>query len=86
MLVECCLLVRGAAAPEGASDIFLDVAAWYVKGMSSRPQNLSIRLASSQIWLYHTYKGKLPGRITGSSLKTLLRKITTLQLLLTGTR
>ncbi|HCO7387950.1 TPA: DUF1327 domain-containing protein, partial [Escherichia coli] len=47
--------------------VFLDVAAGLCEGDEQSPEKRSVILDAQNVWI--TYKGKLPGRITGS-LKT----------------
>ncbi|WP_171776332.1 DUF1327 domain-containing protein, partial [Shigella sonnei] len=47
--------------------VFLDVAAGLCEGDEQSPEKRPVILEAQNVWI--TYKGKLPGRITGS-LKT----------------
>lgn len=56
-----------AAARRSIRQVFLDVAAGLCEGDEQSPEKRPIILEAQNVWI--TYKGKLPGRITGS-LKT----------------
>ncbi|ENG1522614.1 YdfR family protein [Escherichia coli] len=56
-----------AAARMRIRQVFLDVAAGLCEGDEQSPEKRPIILEAQNVWI--TYKGKLPGRITGS-LKT----------------
>ncbi|EGD9705152.1 hypothetical protein DNQ52_12175, partial [Shigella flexneri] len=56
-----------AAARMSIRQVFLDVAAGLCEGDEQSPEKRPIILEAQNVWI--TYKGKLPGRITGS-LKT----------------
>ncbi|EFH6499798.1 DUF1327 domain-containing protein [Escherichia coli] len=56
-----------AAARRSIRQVFLDVAAGLCEGDELSPEKRPIILEAQNVWI--TYKGKLPGRITGS-LKT----------------
>ncbi|EEW1866039.1 YdfR family protein [Escherichia coli] len=56
-----------AAARRSIRQVFLDVAAGLCGGDEQSPEKRPIILEAQSVWI--TYKGKLPGRITGS-LKT----------------
>ena len=56
-----------AAARRSIRQVFLDVAAGLCEGDEQSPEKRPIILEAQGVWI--TYKGKLPGRITGS-LKT----------------
>ena len=56
-----------AAARRSIRQVFLDVAAGLCEGDEQSPEKRSVILDAQNVWI--TYKGKLPGRITGS-LKT----------------
>ena len=56
-----------AAARRSIRQVFLDVAAGLCGGDEQSPEKRPIILEAQGVWI--TYKGKLPGRITGS-LKT----------------
>ena len=56
-----------AAARMSIRQVFLDVAAGLCEGDEQSPEKRPVILEAQNVWI--TYKGKLPGRITGS-LKT----------------
>ncbi|MCV5179823.1 YdfR family protein, partial [Escherichia coli] len=56
-----------AEAKKQAKQFFMDVAAGLCEGDELSPEKRPIILEAQNVWI--TYKGKLPGRITGS-LKT----------------
>ena len=56
-----------AAARRSIRQVFLDVATGLCGGDEQSPEKRPIILEAQSVWI--TYKGKLPGRITGS-LKT----------------
>lgn len=56
-----------AAARMSVRQVFLDVAAGLCEGDEQSPEKRPVILDAQNVWI--TYKGKLPGRITGS-LKT----------------
>ncbi|HBN1648880.1 TPA: YdfR family protein [Escherichia coli] len=56
-----------AAARRRIRQVFLDVAAGLCEGDEQSPEKRPVILEAQNVWI--TYKGKLPGRITGS-LKT----------------
>lgn len=56
-----------AAARRSIRQVFLDVAAGLCEGDEQSPEKRPVILEAQNVWI--TYKGKLPGRITGS-LKT----------------
>ena len=56
-----------AAARRSIRQVFLDVAAGLCEGDEQPPEKRPVILDAQNVWI--TYKGKLPGRITGS-LKT----------------
>lgn len=56
-----------AAARRSIRQVFLDVAAGLCEGDELSPEKRPVILEAQNVWI--TYKGKLPGRITGS-LKT----------------
>ncbi|UMV02397.1 YdfR family protein [Shigella flexneri] len=56
-----------AAARRSVRQVFLDVATGLCGGDEQSPEKRPIILEAQSVWI--TYKGKLPGRITGS-LKT----------------
>ncbi|MDF9148536.1 DUF1327 domain-containing protein [Escherichia coli] len=56
-----------SAARRSIRQVFLDVAAGLCEGDELSPEKRPIILEAQNVWI--TYKGKLPGRITGS-LKT----------------
>ncbi|HFE1370694.1 TPA: YdfR family protein, partial [Escherichia coli] len=56
-----------AAARRSIRQVFLDVAAALCEGDEQSPEKRPVILEAQNVWI--TYKGKLPGRITGS-LKT----------------
>ncbi len=53
-----------AAARRSIRQVFLDVAAGLCEGDELSPEKRPIILEAQNVWI--TYKGKLPGRITGS--------------------
>ncbi|EEU1439289.1 YdfR family protein [Escherichia coli] len=53
-----------AAARMSVRQVFLDVAAGLCEGDEQSPEKRPIILEAQGVWI--TYKGKLPGRITGS--------------------
>ncbi|QKV15467.1 YdfR family protein [Escherichia coli] len=55
------------AARRSIRQVFLDVAAGLCEGGEQSPEKRPVILEAQNVWI--TYKGKLPGRITGS-LKT----------------
>ena len=59
--------VYEAAARRSIRQVFLDVAAGLCEGDEQSPEKRPVILDAQNVWI--TYKGKLPGRITGS-LKT----------------
>ncbi len=61
------LEVYEAAARRSIRQVFLDVAAGLCEGDEQSPEKRPVILDAQNVWI--TYKGKLPGRITGS-LKT----------------
>ncbi len=56
-----------AEAKKQAKQFFMDVAAGLCEGDEQSPEKRPVILEAQNVWI--TYKGKLPGRITGS-LKT----------------
>ena len=56
-----------AAARRSIRQVFLDVAAGLCEGDEQSPEKRPVILEAQNVWI--TYKGKLPGRITGA-LKT----------------
>ena len=56
-----------AEAKKQAKQFFMDIAAALCEGDEQSPEKRPIILEAQNVWI--TYKGKLPGRITGS-LKT----------------
>ena len=52
-----------AAARRRIRQVFLDVAAGLCEGDEQSPEKRPIILEAQNVWI--TYKGKLPGRITG---------------------
>ncbi|MCO0412070.1 YdfR family protein, partial [Escherichia coli] len=55
------------AARRSIRQVFLDVATGLCEGDEQSPEKRPVILDAQNVWI--TYKGKLPGRITGS-LKT----------------
>ena len=53
-----------AAARRCIRQVFLDVAAGLCEGDEQSPEKRPVILEAQNVWI--TYKGKLPGRITGS--------------------